>query len=212
MGGARRVVRAEPPSRFGRLPRRAAFAVLLVAALATGRAVQELLPVSEDASAPFERTGGVGDEIALRWGEVEVTSVEGSTRIADPYGAVHVTSGVYVVVGWTYTAAGEPQIPSYVAIRDTEGRVFRTSVERNPYSSGGAAQPGIPRRVTAAIEVPVDAVAGAELLVTMEQNPENHRRDDIAVVDLGLTSDDAEAWAAAEEPLPVEDPADGTAP
>jgi hypothetical protein len=98
-----------------------------------------------------------------------------------------------------------------VAIRDTEGRMFRTSTERNPYSSGGTAQPGIPRRLAAAIEVPADAVAGAELVITLQSNPENHRRDDLAVVDLGLTADDADAWAASEEPLEVAEPADGPA-
>ncbi|WP_116953023.1 hypothetical protein [Jiangella endophytica] len=206
--GGRRVARP-PSSRLTGLPRQAAFAVLLVAALATGRAVETLMPVGDEVAAPFERTGGVGDRIEARWGDVEVTSVAGSTRIEDPYGATHVTGGVYVVVDWTYTAAGEPQVPAWVAIRDTEGRVFRTSLERNPYSSGGAAQPGIPRRVAAAIEVPADAVAGAELVITLEPNPENHRRDDVAVVDLGLTQDDADAWAASEEPLEVAEPADG---
>ncbi|SDU77676.1 hypothetical protein [Jiangella alkaliphila] len=209
--GGRRVAR--PPSsrlgRLGRLPRQAAFAVLLVAALATGRAVEGLMPVDEETGAPFERPGDVGDRIETRWGDVEVTSVAGSTRIEDPSGTPHLTTGVYVVVEWTYTAAGEPQVPSYVAIRDTEGRLFRTSVERNPYSSGGAAQPGIPRRLAAAIEVPADAVAGAELVVTLQSNPENHRRDDLAVVDLGLTADDAGAWAASEEPIEVDEPADG---
>lgn len=206
--GGRRVTRP-PARRPNRLPRQAAFAVLLVAALATGRAVEGLMPVGEEAAAPFERTGGVGDRVETRWGDVEVTSVSGSTRIADSYGTVHVTGGVYVVVDWTYTAAGEPQIPAYVALRDTEGRVFRTSAERNPYSSGGAAQPGIARRVAAAIEVPADAIAGAQLVVTLENNPENHRRDDVAVVDLGLTQDDADAWAASDEQLEVASPADG---
>lgn len=202
---------ARPSSRrLAGLPRRAAFAVLLVAALATGRAVEGLMPVDDDTAAPFERTGGVGDRVGTRWGDVEVTAVAGSTRIEGPYGRTHVTGGVYVVVDWTYTAAGEPRRPAYVAIRDTGGRVFRTSVERNPYDSGGPAQPGIPRRVAAAIELPADAVAGAELIVTLEPNPEDHRRDDIAVVDLGLTEDDASAWAASEEALPVARPADGT--
>ncbi|TDD65268.1 hypothetical protein E1262_25730 [Jiangella aurantiaca] len=206
--GGRRVARP-PARRLNGLPRRAAFAVLLVAALATGRAVEGLMPVDDETVAPFERTGGIGDRVEARWGDVQVTSVAGSTRIEDPYGTVHVTGGVYVVVDWTYTAAGEPQVPAYVALRDTEGRVFRTSVERNPYSSGGAAQPGIPRRVAAAIEVPADAVAGARLVVTLETNPEDHRRDDIVVVDLGLTQDDADAWATSEEPVEVAEPADG---
>jgi hypothetical protein len=208
--GGRRAPRT-PVTRFSHLSRQAAAAVLLVAALATGRALEGLMPADTEASAPFERAGTVGEPLDLRWGTVEVTSVKGSTRIVDALGAVHITTGVYVVVDWTYTAAGEPQIPAYVAIHDGEGRQFRTSTDRNPFSSGGAAQPGIPRRLAAAIEVPADAVAGARLVVALPANDEDQRRDDVAVVDLGLTQDDADAWAAAEEPLEVADPADGPA-
>jgi hypothetical protein len=206
--GGRRVSRP-PVTRFSQLSRQAAFAVLLVAALATGRAVQGLMPAETEASAPFERAGAVGEPVETRWGTVEVTAVEGSTRIVDSAGTGRISAGVYVVVDWTYTAAGEPQIPSYVAIRDGDGRVFRTSSERNPYASGGAAQPGIPRRLAVAIELPADAVAGAHLVVALPDNDEDHRRDDIAVVDLGLTQDDADAWAASEESIEVAEPADG---
>lgn len=206
--GGRRVARS-PVTRFSQLPRQAAVGVLLVAALATGRAVEGLMPAETEASQPFERAGGVGEPVETRWGTVEVTAVEGSTRIADSLGTGRITTGVYVVVDWTYTAAGEPQIPAYVAIRDGEGRVFTTSTERNPFSSGGEAQPGIPRRVASAIEVPAGAVAGAQLVVALPGNHEDHRRDDVAVVDLGLTQDDADAWAASEESIEVADPADG---
>ncbi|MBB5790066.1 hypothetical protein [Jiangella mangrovi] len=193
------------------MSRQTAFAVLLVAALATGRAVQGLMPAETAASEPFERAGAVGEPIETRWGTVEVTAVDGSTRIVDSAGTGRISAGVYVVVDWTYTAAGEPQIPAYVAIRDGEGRVFRSGSQRNPYSSGGAAQPGITRQLATAIEVPADAVAGAHLVIALPDNDEDHRRDDIAVVDLGLTADDAEAYAAAEEPLEVADPVDGGA-
>lgn len=209
MGGRRVAAPAAPPVRFGPRSRQAAAAVLLVAALATGRAVQGLMPSSDAASAPFERTGAVGSPVETRWGAVEVTSVSGSTRITDAFGTGRISAGVYVVVDWTYTAAGEPQIPAYVAIRDGEGRTFRTSIERNPFSSGGAAQPGVPRRLSAAIELPADAVAGAELVVALPVNDEDHRRDDVAVVDLGLTAAEAEAWAASEEPIEVAEPSDG---
>jgi hypothetical protein len=208
--GGRRVART-PVTRFSQMSRQAAAAVLLVAALATGRAVEGLMPAETEASEPFERSGAVGEPVETRWGTVEVTAVEGSTRIVDSFGTGRISAGVYVVVDWTYTAAGEPQMPSYVAIRDREGRVFRSSSERNPFSSGGAAQPGIPRRLAAAIELPADTVAGAHLVVALPDNDEDHRRDDIAVVDLRLTQDDADAWAASEEQLEVAEPADGPA-
>lgn len=208
--GGRRVARP-PVTRPGNLSRQAAVGVLLVAALATGRAVEGLMPAETEASQPFERSGAVGEPVETRWGTVEVTAVEGSTRIVDSAGTGRITTGVYVVFDWTYTAAGEPQIPAYVAIRDGEGRVFSTSTNRNPFSSGGAAQPGIPRQLAAAIELPLDAVAGAHLVVALPANDEDHRRDDIAVIDLGLTQDDADAWAASEEPVEVADPADGPA-
>ncbi|TDE01043.1 hypothetical protein [Jiangella asiatica] len=192
------------------LTRQTAAAVLLIAALATGRAVQDLMPAEQDAARAFERHGGVGEPLELRWGTVEVGAVEGSTRISAD-GQVRVTSGVYLVVPITFTAAVEPRAIAYVAVRDTSGRVFDTSVERNPFTSGGNAQPGIPRRMTAAVELPADAVAGAELVVALPSNDEDHRHDDVAVVDLGLTAADAQAWAAVEDELPVDEPVDAAA-
>lgn len=113
------------------------------------------------------------------------------------------TTGVYVLVPITFTAAGEPQSLSYVALRDAEGRVYVTGTGRNPFSIG-TAQPGIPRHTQAAVELPVDAAAGAEVVIALQANDEDHRRDDVAVIDLGISAADAEAWAGDDAAVEVE--------
>lgn len=200
--GTRRAAHRHPPRR------QVATASLLVAALAFGRAVETWLPDDEFAARPFERSGVIGDPLELRWGTVDVDDVAGSTQVSTA-GAGRVTGGVYLVVTFTFTASREPQVVSYVAIRDPSGRTFRSGSERNPYRHGGAAQPGVPRRLTAAIEVPADAVAGSVLVVATQPNEDNHRHDDIAVIDLGLTEDDAAAWASDTDVVTVDAPLDG---
>lgn len=166
------------------------------------------MPSDDSPSRPFERSGAVGDPVDARWGTVEVGQVAGSTRIGFE-GSTRVTGGAYVVVPITFTAADEPQLVSYVAVRDTRGRIFRAGSSRNPYRSGGAAQPGVPRRMVAAVELPADAVPGAELVVTLPANDDDHRRDDLVVIDLGLTAADADAWATEDEVLMIDGPTDG---
>lgn len=214
-GAGRRAARRGTGRPVNQLPvarrpmtRQAAAAVLLVAALATGRAVQQLMPADETSARPFERHGVVEEPLELRWGTLEIGEVEGSTRITSN-GAVRITTGVYIVVPITFTAAGEPQRPSYVAVRDSHGRTFGAISDRNPYNLGGAAQPGIPRQTLAAVELPADAVPGAQLVVGLESNPEDHRRDDLAVIDLGLTADDATEWTAVQDPQEIGEPTDG---
>jgi hypothetical protein len=181
----------------------ASLAALLLVALAAGNAVEHVLPGAEDGARPFERTGVVGEPLHLRYGTIEVGPPAGSTRLDTRDGA-YSTAGVYVVVPITFTAEREPQSVSYVAIRDTQGRVFRAGSRRNPYSMGGLAQPGIPRHTQAAIEMPVDAVPGAEVVVALQPNDEDHRHDDVAVIDLGLTDAHAQAWQTDEDGVAVE--------
>jgi hypothetical protein len=187
----------------------ASVAALLVAALATGQAVERALPGDDDASRPFEKSGVVGEPLRLRYGTIEIGTPDGSTRL-DARGRAYSTTGVYVVVPITFTAEREPQSLSYVAIRDAKGRVFEAGSERNPYTMGGSGQPGIPRHTQAAVELPVDAVAGAQLVLALQPNDENHRRDDVAVIDLGLSEADAQAWATDDDGVAVEPVVEGT--
>ncbi len=70
-------------------------------------------------------------------------------------------------------------------------------------------QAGIPRHTQAAVELPVDAVPGALLVFALQPIDENHRRDDVAVIDLGLTEADAQEWAADDDGIRVEPATEG---
>ncbi|NEE00908.1 hypothetical protein [Phytoactinopolyspora halotolerans] len=181
---------------------------LLVATLMTGRALDRVLPAADDAARGFERSGVVGEQLRLRYGTVEAGRPEGSTQIVTA-GGTYLSTGVYVVVPVTFTAAHEPQSLSYAAIRDATGRVFEAGTQRNPFSMDGPAQPGVPRHTQVAVELPVDAVAGAQLVLALQPDDDNHRRDDVAVIDLGLTGADAQRWAAEEEGIRVRPATEG---
>ncbi|WP_165368274.1 hypothetical protein, partial [Phytoactinopolyspora endophytica] len=154
------------------------------------------------------RIGAVGEPLQLRYGTVEIGRPDGSTRL-DSGNSTYLTTGIYVAVPITFIAAHEPQAPAYVAIRDTEGRVFEAGSNRNPFSIGGQVQAGIPRHTQAAVELPVDAVPGALLVFALQPIDENHRRDDVAVIDLGLTEADAQEWAADDDGIRVEPATEG---
>ncbi|NDL59461.1 hypothetical protein [Phytoactinopolyspora mesophila] len=184
-------------------------AAIIAAVLVIGHALDRVLPDSDDAARPFERAGVVGEPLDLRYGTIEIGAPVGSTRL-DSGSRTFSTTGVYVVVPITFTAAHEPQTLSYAAVRDAEGRIFEAGSQRSPYSMNGATQPGIPRHAYVAVELPADAVAGAQLVLAPQPNDDNHRRDDVAVFDLGLTEADAQGWSADENGVAVETVAEGS--
>lgn len=185
--------------------RRAGAAALVVAALALGQVVRTSLPADPLIAAPYERAGVVGEPVAMRYATVEATGVEGST-VVDSGGSLLTTPGVWVVVPLTVTAHGEPRRLGYAAVRTADGRLFRADGDRSSFETG-TVQAGLSRSATLAVELPVEAAAGAELLLALDPMTDT-RRDDMAVIDLGITGDLAQEWAARADPLPVPPSAD----
>lgn len=184
--------------------RRLGAAALVVCALALGRVVQTAFPVDSAIVAPFERAGERGDEVTLRYARVSADGVTGSTQIESD-GMAMSTTGVWLVVPVTITPLGEPLRLAYAAVRDAEGRVYRADGSRSSFRPG-TAQAGIPRYATVAVELPADAAVGAELLLA--KSSWDLRRDDLAVIDLGVTQSDVDAWARSLEPVTVATPSD----
>lgn len=170
---------------------------LILAALATGRAVTTALPVDTTIDDPFVRPGSVGTTVDLRYASVVADAPEGATQL-DAAGALLATTGVWVVVPLTITAHGEPIRLGYAAVRDSEGRLYRADGTRSQFAPG-VAQPGIARHASVAVEIPADAAAGAHLLLALD--PNDQRRDDLADIDLGITAAQVARWAAASSPI-----------
>lgn len=174
-------------------------AALVIAALALGRVVQTAFPVGSSIEAPFEEAGGLGEQVDLRYAHVQADSVTGSTLI-ESGGMQMTTTGVWLVVPVTITPVDEPLMLMYAAVRDAEGRVYRADGSRSSFQAG-TAQAGMERYATVAVELPADAAVGAELLLA--KHDWDLRWDDLAVIDLGVTQSQVDAWATSTEAVPV---------
>lgn len=179
--------------------RRLGVAALVVAALSLGRVVQTAFEVDSSIEDPFEKAGRLGEDVALRYGHVSADAVTGSTLIASD-GMQLTTSGVWLVVPVTITPVDEPLMLMYAAVRDAEGRVYRADGSRSSFRAG-TAQAGVERYATVAVELPVDAAVGAELLLA--KHDWDLRWDDLAVIDLEVTQADVDQWAASTELVTV---------
>lgn len=185
--------------------RRAGAGALVVAALALGQVVRTSLPADSLIAAPYERAGDVGAPVVMRYATVQATGVDGSTVIDDA-GSALTTPGVWVVVPLTVTAHGEPRRLGYAALRTVDGRIFRADGNRSSFETG-TVQTGLTRTATLAVELPVEAAAGAELLLALDATTDT-RRDDMAVIDLGITREMAETWAGRTDAVAVPTSAD----
>ena len=181
---------------------------LVVLALFVGSVLDTRLPKPDPADAdPFLRPGLVGQAVELRNGVVTATDVRVGTEIRS-IGAITATTGRWLVVDYVFEARGEAQFkaPATLRLRAADGRQFGETPGTT--AACGPAQPGIPLRCSVPFEVPVDAIAGAHLLVPAENGVDV--MDDVADIDLGLTPDRAAELGASEgrvelaAPAPVE--------
>lgn len=181
---------------------------LVVLALFVGSVLDTRLPKPDPADAdPFLRPGLVGQAVELRNGVVTATDVRVGTEIRS-IGAITATTGRWLVVDYVFEARGEAQFkaPATLRLRAADGRLYGETPGAT--AACGPAQPGIPLACSVPFEVPVDAIAGAHLLVPAENGVDV--MDDVADIDLGLTPDRAAELGASEgrvelaAPAPVE--------
>ena len=190
-----------------RVARRAGAGVLIIAALAAGRAVTTAFDDDTGLDEPYLVSGSLGRPVGLRYADVTATGVDGSTAVSPNLGMT--TTGVWLVVPLKIVTKGEPGQVRYAAVQDTRGRVFLANGTRSQYSPG-LAQPGVPRYASVLVELPADAVAGAHLRVALDSL--DQRRDSMADIDLGLTPEQAREWASRKDRLQVPDPANTPPP
>lgn len=180
---------------------------VVVAALFVGSTINAALP-NPDAlfTAPFERGGGIGDTITLRNARLTVTAVDAAKEL-EYLDRVAVSEGIFLVVDITYEPRGDTRVlGSEARLVATDGREFGG---RTPVSPAcGPAQPGLALACRLPLEVPPDALAGAVLKVPAGGTTE---MDDVAVIDLGITPEQAAELAAASGRivLPDETPVAG---
>lgn len=169
--------------------------LVIIGALLVGSWITSMLPsLDRVGRGPFERHAKVGDETEFRLGTVRVDRVQTASTV-EQFGKVAGTPGVWMVVDLHFTAAGEQRHLPRLALRDTQGRVF--GGEQVLARPCGPAQPGITVTCALPLELPEDALPGAELLIAAD--PWTHDApDDVIVVDLGI--DDARAKELTTDP------------
>lgn len=196
------------PSRSGLLT-----VVLVVAALAAGRAVEALTPDTFDGfGRPFVRPVAVGESVTLRYADVRPISVDGAPVLDRGVLSPMQSPGLWVVTTVAVTPRLDDVAVRYAQLVDGKGRELEEG-GRNELQCA-AAQPRVETVCVVAFEVPVDAAAGSRLRLA---RADETRGDDLAEIDLGITAQEAREWAARTErvrgELPPEiDPATGKRP
>lgn len=190
-----------------KVARRAGAGVLIIAALAAGRAVTTAFEGDTRLDEPYLVAGELRKPVSLRYADVTATGVDGSTVVSPNLGMT--TTGVWLVVPLKIVTKGEPAQVRYAAVEDARGRVFVANGTRSQFSPG-LSQPGVPRYASVLVELPADAVPGARLRVALDSL--DQRRDSMADIDLGLTQAQATEWATRKDKLQVPEPANTPPP
>lgn len=176
--------------------------VAVLAAVAAGQAVNSTLPDTD--SRPFVHSGGIRDRVHMVYADVTVNGRYIARTLDSVQGVVN-TPGRWLVVDLGMVAWQRPLSRPGFTMEDGRGRVFEIDL-RSGYNWDDAPT-GVPWRVHIPFEVPADALPGATLVIT--RSADDHRRDDIARIDLGIGTEEAQAlWDGAGS---IELPATGMA-
>lgn len=163
---------------------------LIIAGLATTQALNAVMPAVGDnvpgtgGQRPFTRTAPVGSTVELRAGTIKILSAQTTRRIARPASSVVTSSGTFIVVQVEWTSKDTTNLIANAQLIDGLGRTFERSnlgVTRDGVLCP-ATPPGLTSDCAVVLEVPDDAVTGAE--VRIGPAGQFMAFDDIAVVPL----------------------------
>lgn len=202
--GARRV---PLPSRRGLLT-----VALVVAALASGRAVDALTPDDRVVfGRPFLRPVAIGESVSLRYADLTPEEVYGAPVLDRGPEAPMSSPGLWVVTTVSVTPTLDSETLRHATLVDGRGRELSQGARNELRCAATAA--GVPTRCVVSFEVAPDAAAGSHL--RLARSAQETRGDDMADVDLGITAEEVRRWAARTDrvtgaPPPEVDPATGT--
>ncbi|GAB2975346.1 hypothetical protein [Nocardioides montaniterrae] len=189
---------------------RARLLAVLVTVVAIGAAalVVWVAPPEGAAEAPFFEHGKLRETVRLEYADVTATQVATADQLDDSGDAV-IPAGTFLVVDVEVVARHQAADLEGVYLRDAGGRLYAAAQD------AGCTEPGVDNYPTAVrfyarfcFDVPQRALPGVELLVARSKgeraNPD-WRRDDVAAIDLGISSSEASALWDADDVLPAED-------
>lgn len=163
---------------------------LVIAALALGRVVTDTWPSGGSDVDAFERSVEVGETAELRFADLTLDGVRGAEVVDDGLEAAS-TPGAWLLLDLRFVARGRPLLVSpHVVVVDREGREFRPDRAGYPWVE---APTGVPWAWTVAVELPPESLEDA--VVRVSANDLDDRRDDVAVIDLGIDAERADEIA-----------------
>lgn len=177
---------------------------LVLAALSVGRVVTEWLPDGPSPVRPFERHVAVGETAKLRYADVKATRVDGGKQLSTPDEAM-LSPCMWVVVEAQVTPTVDHLTFGYAELRTADGAVL-TDGNRN-IAQCRPTNPGIPTHCIYAFEIAAKDLPGATL--ALGRAIDDQRGDDMAVIDLDVSRQDVDQWAARTKPVTLRMP-DGT--
>ncbi|MDO5729214.1 MAG: hypothetical protein Q4P71_06285 [Actinomycetaceae bacterium] len=183
-------------------------AAIAIAAFAAGSSINSLLPDREAVlNETFPVHGTVEQAVEIRTGSVSVGDV-GTARTVTRFGATAQTSAVFLTFTVTYVPNG---IETSVAPIEVEGGNSHVFGGIQPYGGllkCGASQAGLAVSCPLAVEIAKDALAGASVRI---YNYSSASGDDVAVIDLGISEEDATELIATAGTFEIADPSYGGA-
>ncbi|NLJ53369.1 MAG: hypothetical protein GX344_04440 [Intrasporangiaceae bacterium] len=185
---------------------RVAGVLLVLAALAAGRFLDENLPAGGDSLRPYDRHGLVQMAVPTRWADVEAVRVSGAPQVIDR-DTLAVSPGLWVVVEVNATPHVDPFTIGWAELRGGDGRT---------YSRGrgsllcSATNPGLTAGCVVTIEAAPESLPGSS--IALSGNAMDQRADDMAVIDLGITQEVVDHWLTLTDPLEVPLPVTGGQP
>lgn len=192
--------RVSLPSRQGVLT-----TALVVAALASGRAVDALTPDDRVVfGRPFLHPVTVGQGVELRYAELRPTAVDGAPVLDRGSNPPMQSPGLWVVTKVTVTPTLDAETLRHATFVD--GRERELSLGGRNELQCATAVPGVATECVVSFEVATDAAAGSHL--RLARSAQDVRGDDMADVDLGITAAEARGWAARTDRVDGAPPAD----
>lgn len=176
------------------MKRAMALGAAVLAAMAVGRAITDLVPVDGGVATPFFHDAGVGDTISLDMAEVTISRARVSPTVSGNPAAK--AGGRWLIVDAQLKATREP-ITLFATLIDAAGRHHFTTDRAQDCVTNGALPTALTWSGSFCFDVEKSALDGATLLVhrgDFGDEGDGFRRDDVARIDLGTDNTDT-LWA-----------------
>lgn len=176
----------------------AGLAAAVIAAMALGQLITDKIPLGEGAIAPFVHEAKVGEKVDLRYADVTVDGIRSAQYIEGADFAV--AGGKFLIVDLEIVGKGEPRLMQGFYIIDSKDRRYELTTRGSSCSLNTTPPTGIRWHAMVCFDLPRQALEGARLNLSQggyEVNGSGQRRDDMAMIDLGIDKPKAaKLWAS----------------